>query len=215
MTDMTKLTEGLRRALHIVPSGYPAGEVREYYGDDGSGRISPDSAYSGDLRKVLEDVHHHLGDHMATERAALVLDVDDTALSSYDYGASCDFDGYTQGPFVQYLLGCRPQAVSGMPELTSWAAAQGFTIFYITSRPDPLRDVTLRNLREQGYEEPAGLFTKPAGGLSTVVFKSGVRADLAAQGWDLVANVGDQQSDLDGGHARRTFLVPNRMYLLP
>lgn len=220
MTDLERLAEGLRRSLRILPSGFPADEIRAYYGDDGSARISPESPYASDLRKVLEDVHNHLGDHPAGERSALVLDVDDTALSSYAYGASCDFAGYDQGPFAQYILERRPQAVAGMPELARWASERGYVIFYLTSRPGQLREVTLQNLREQGYAEPAELFTKPsvgpgAGHLSTVEFKAATRAQLESQGWDLVANLGDQQSDLDGGHAGRGFLLPNRMYLLP
>ncbi len=38
------------------------------------------------------------------------------------------------------------------------------------------------------------------------------RVDL---GYDIVANFGDQFSDLNGGFADRTFKMPNPMYFLP
>ena len=36
-----------------------------------------------------------------------------------------------------------------------------------------------------------------------------------AQGFTIIANVGDQPSDLAGGYAERTFLVPNPFYRIP
>ena len=38
---------------------------------------------------------------------------------------------------------------------------------------------------------------------------------IEAQGYDIVANVGDQYSDLAGGHADRAFKLPNPFYFLP
>ncbi|MFO0202409.1 MAG: HAD family acid phosphatase [Alphaproteobacteria bacterium] len=38
------------------------------------------------------------------------------------------------------------------------------------------------------------------------------RARIKASGFTIIANIGDQQSDLDGGHAQRTFFVPNPYY---
>ena len=44
-------------------------------------------------------------------------------------------------------------------------------------------------------------------------YKSGERAKIESQGYRIVANVGDQESDLQGGHADRAFKLPNP-YLL-
>ena len=38
---------------------------------------------------------------------------------------------------------------------------------------------------------------------------------IESQGSDIVANFGDQFSDLNGGFADRTFKVPHPMYYLP
>jgi len=38
---------------------------------------------------------------------------------------------------------------------------------------------------------------------------------LSGVGHDVVANFGDQLSDLKGGHADRTFKMPNPNYFLP
>jgi predicted secreted acid phosphatase len=49
----------------------------------------------------------------------------------------------------------------------------------------------------------------------TIQYKSGTRAYIESQGYDIVANFGDQFSDLQGGFANRTFKMPNPNYYLP
>ena len=81
-----------------------------------------------------------------------------------------------------------------------------------------------------------GLFTKPAIGsypayldepqfcgpqiaaaksCPTIQYKSGTRAYIESQGYHVVADIGDQFSDLLGGYAQRTFKMPNPNYYLP
>ncbi len=57
---------------------------------------------------------------------------------------------------------------------------------------------------------PPGLTLK-----STADFKAPERGKIAAQGYTIIANVGDQPSDLAGGFAERGFLVPNPFYRIP
>ena len=38
---------------------------------------------------------------------------------------------------------------------------------------------------------------------------------LTEQGYTILLSIGDQQSDLDGGYAERTFKLPNPVYFLP
>jgi putative acid phosphatase of HAD superfamily subfamily IIIB len=49
----------------------------------------------------------------------------------------------------------------------------------------------------------------------TIQYKSGTRAYIESQGYDIVANFGDQYSDLLGGFADKTFKMPNPNYYLP
>jgi hypothetical protein len=46
-------------------------------------------------------------------------------------------------------------------------------------------------------------------------FKAPQRADIEGQGYTIIANMGDQPSDLDGGFAERTYLLPNPFYRIP
>ena len=49
----------------------------------------------------------------------------------------------------------------------------------------------------------------------TIQYKSGTRAYIESQGYDVVADLGDQFSDLLGGYADKTFKMPNPNYYLP
>jgi len=48
-----------------------------------------------------------------------------------------------------------------------------------------------------------------------VHYKSATRAHIESLGYEIVGNFGDQFSDLEGGHADRTFKLPNPNYFLP
>jgi hypothetical protein len=46
----------------------------------------------------------------------------------------------------------------------------------------------------------------------TIQYKSGTRAYIESQGYDIVANLGDQFSDLENGFADKTFKMPDPNY---
>jgi predicted secreted acid phosphatase len=50
---------------------------------------------------------------------------------------------------------------------------------------------------------------------TTIHYKSATRAHIESLGYDIVANFGDQWSDLIGGFADKTFKMPNPNYYLP
>jgi hypothetical protein len=89
-------------------------------------------------------------------------------------------------------------------------------VFFITGRPPELRDATERNLRQEGYR-PAGVILLPEGKTfeSAADFKAPERRKLAEQGYTIIVNMGDQESDLRGGYAEKTFKLPNPVYFLP
>jgi len=49
----------------------------------------------------------------------------------------------------------------------------------------------------------------------TIQYKSGTRAYIESQGYDIFADFGDQFSDLLGGFSDKTFKMPNPNYYLP
>ena len=119
---------------------------------------------------------------------------------------------------------------AGLPDLTT-VTISGKTIPEVDAgyqAPTPI------NTGHGGFTD--GLFTKPPVGsypaylnqpqfcgpnitagtsCPTIQYKSGTRAYIESQGYDIVANFGDQWSDHLGGFADKSFKMPNPNYYLP
>jgi acid phosphatase len=68
-----------------------------------------------------------------------------------------------------------------------------------------------------GYRGFATVYCVPDGSHFTtaVDFKAPIRAQIEQSGYTVIANVGDQPSDLVGGHAEKMFLLPDPFYRVP
>jgi predicted secreted acid phosphatase len=212
-------------------------EIEAYYGDtvDSSGehQASPTSNYAKQVKGVEAKAEASVEKSLHKDRGrthgkpAIVLDVDDTSLLTYNYELEVGFD-YTTATNQTYLDTKNMPAVFGMDTLTNWASAHGVTVFWVTGRPESQRADTVRNLKAVGYTadpDTAHLYLKntanppsylPCGATcSTIEYKSGTRKHIESLGYDIVANVGDQYSDLEGGYSDASFKLPNPMYYLP
>jgi hypothetical protein len=145
-----------------------------------------------------------------TGKPAMVLDIDETSLSNYDSLAAFGF--FAAGLVAPAALGTSP-ALPPVLDLYKLARRRGVAVFFVTGRPDLASIPTMANLRTAGYTEWDGLQFKPSG-LHTEEYKAGARAAIEKKGFDIVLNVGDQESDLDGGHADRAFKLANPFYFI-
>jgi predicted secreted acid phosphatase len=116
-------------------------------------------------------------------------------------------------------LSAKAAAIFPPLELFKVARAKGIAVFFITGRngDDKTRAATEQNLYAVGYEGWVELVMRPAGShsASAADYKAPERAKIAARGFTILANIGDQKSELDGGCAERTFRVPNPFYYIP
>jgi predicted secreted acid phosphatase len=219
-------------------------EIKAYYGDtvDASGehQASATSNYAHQVAGVEAKAEAALahaardsspaahGNHAGHgKKPAIVLDVDDTSLLTYNYELEVGFD-YTPASNQAYLDTKNMPPVFGMDTLANWASAHGITVFWITGRAESQRADTARNLTAVGYRptpDPAHLYLKNTATpppylacgatCTTIEYKSGTRAHIESLGYDIVGNFGDQYSDLSGGYADKSFKLPNPMYYLP
>jgi len=161
------------------------------------------------------------------DRPALVLDIDDTALTNWEVIAADDFGRIFDGPcdalpagpcgWVAWDLRAATPPITHTLALFQEARALGVTVFFITGRDETQRAATENNLTTTGYGDYQALYMEPvgAGYASAADFKAPQRAKIEAEGFSIIANMGDQPSDLAGGHAERTFLLPNPFYRIP
>ena len=182
--------------------------------------------YDADIAAVAEQARVFLESRAQREgKLAIVVDIDETALSNLpslranDYGfivgGPCDLP---RGPcgLLTWIGMARAEPIKPVLALVRLARERGVAVFLLSGRPERLRAATEANLRAAGYEwtelllKPDNLRTK-----SAVEFKAPERKKLQDQGYTIIVNIGDQMSDLDGGVAERTYKLPNPFYFVP
>src|SRR3989442_3862416 len=184
-------------------------------------------AYDRDVAAVLKKAQAYVERRASVARMpALILDIDETALSNWPRIQANDYGGSVNGPcdlpagpcgLISWQLSAKAEAIAPTLALFNAAKAKGVGIFFITGRDERLRAATEMNLHMAGYNGWAELIMRPAGGStpSASDFKAPERAKISAKGFTIIANVGDQPSDLNGGYSERTFLVPDPFYRIP
>jgi predicted secreted acid phosphatase len=164
-------------------------------------------------RRALRAMGHGHKHHGKRKRA-VVFDIDETSLSNY---TAINADNFTFGPNsqaeAQNEIGT---AIEPTLDLFNLAKKKGYATFLITGRRENVRTPTEENLAREGFTGYTQLILRPVGGTGTTVdYKAGERAKIEDQGYKIVANVGDQYSDLAGGHSQVVFKLPNPFYFLP
>ncbi len=151
------------------------------------------------------------------ERLAIVFDLDETLLSNYRHMRSQDF-GYVPYVWTDWVARAEAPAIAPVKAVYDDARRLGLAIFFITGRQEPQeRAGTEENLRREGlgFYERLMLSADDGSPLTSAQRKAAARAAIESEGYRIIANLGDQASDLDGGHAERTFKLPNPFYLIP
>ena len=187
--------------------------------------------YIADIAAVMDAATAYvLGRAKEVRRPAVVLDIDETSLSNWDNLKADDF-GFIEGGTcsLQEKMPCgfddwidRAIAPPIEPTLKFFNSLRAkdvnIAVFFITGRRDKQRQATLWNLDRAGFNGWAGVATRPDDQHGSIVpFKSGER-DKVAEKYTIVANVGDQDSDLEdlkGKSAECSFKLPNPYYFIP
>jgi acid phosphatase class B len=165
--------------------------------------------------KVVKMSHARRGGHGHDKRKrAIVFDVDETALSNY---SAIEADNFTFGDNSKAEATNEiGKAIAPTLELYKLAQSKGIATFFITGRKEDVRDHTAHNLQREGFTDYTELVLKPLTFTGTTVdYKAGARSAIEAKGYKIVASVGDQYSDLAGGHEAAAFKLPNPFYFLP
>jgi predicted secreted acid phosphatase len=214
-------------------------QVENYYGSasetfPGVGTVTVASAHSNDakqMKRIVSRAEAYLARaikrYHGSAKPAVVFDIDDTLLSTYDYTLSQQF-GYDPTTNATWVNDAAFPAVFYMPQLVKFAADHGYAEYFITGRPQSQTDATVKDLTSAGYAAPeAGhLFLKQptppsylhcakAPSCTTIEYKSGTRKYISSLGYKIMADFGDQFSDLLGGDAGHQVKIPNPLYYLP
>jgi hypothetical protein len=174
-------------------------------------------------------------------RAAIVLDIDETSLSNWEEiyhnkfayipTGACDLKSGSACGQRAWELSARATAIQ--PTLELFNLTKGLkdkdgnpvAVFFITGRyEDPFeRIATEWNLRKVGYDRWERLYMRPDSTRDdkfVSTYKTSKRVEIEDKDhYTIIANVGDQLSDLvgdqAGDHADRCFKITNPFYFIP
>lgn len=166
--------------------------------------------------RAIAFLRQRAANRRSNERLALILDIDDTTLSTYAEMLGADF-AYNKPSFDQWLDLAQAPAIPGTLRLYKEAQQLGVSIIFITGRYEFQRAATERNLRAQGFDNWKLLLMRPDHGSQTTgAFKAAARGQISGAGYTLALNVGDQWSDLRGKpEAEYSVKYPDPYYFIP
>ena len=128
------------------------------------------------------------------EKMAIVLDIDNTSLETHFH------------PIWEYPT----PAVKQTLDLARYAESRGVAVYFVTARPGIIYSLTKDNLEQAGFPI-SGLYVRDLPDLFDEVskYKTAKRAEIEAKGYKIIANIGNTPTDMAGGHAERTFKLPD------
>ncbi len=161
------------------------------------------------------------------DRPAVVFDIDETALSNWEAIKANDFGRVSRRAVRPAARRAVRLARLGPSGAVDGDPADDGHLHHRqgSRRGDLLHHRSRRDSARGDRTQPAGrrlhrlheLIMEPPGAhyVSAADFKAPQRAQIEQQGYTIIANVGDQPSDLDGGFSERTYLLPDPFYRIP
>jgi predicted secreted acid phosphatase len=191
----------------------PAAELSQQV-DSGAYAKSVDLAFARATKQLRAQLSGKAGrGGKKPRKPAVVLDIDETSLSNMGCLAQA---GFELSGLATCVVNGTSTAIPAARTFVKLAQKLGARVFFVTGAPEALCPARLKNLRDQGFGGKLTVICRPPTdtGDSVVPYKSGERAAIEKRGATIVVNVGDQRSDLAGGHSRKVVLVPNPVYVI-
>ncbi|MFI1567750.1 HAD family acid phosphatase [Streptomyces sp. NPDC020490] len=154
------------------------------------------ATWQRDCQAVMDQALPYLKARIAAakpgEKQAIVFDVDNTTLET-DFGFS-----YPQ-PANKPVL-----------DVAKYAQEHGVSLFFVTARPGIIYLPTEYNLEYDGYDV-SSLYVRGLLDLfkNVAAYKTAQRVAIGNKGYTIIANIGNSATDLSGGHAEKTYKLPD------
>jgi predicted secreted acid phosphatase len=172
-------------------------------------------AYHAELTEIVNNGLERLEEKNLPEKPLIIFDVDETALSNYEYIKSIDF-GYIPELWVKYLKREEADAIPEIQRIYNWAMDNEVSVAFLTGRTHDAKEATYNNLKAEGYSKFDTLICRRADEekVDASTYKENHRLELINKGYNIIASVGDQKSDLEGDHSGIKIRVPNYLYIV-
>lgn len=194
--------------------------------------------YTKQVNEVIAAIRSHVNSVAKTvKRPAVVFDADDTLIDTHEFRELYEY-GFERKLWRDWQKQAKAKAVPGMVPLVKELIKNDIAVFVLTGRDQvgdtEAKDVTVTALTRAGFPKLTGYIFQTEADRShfrekhksevlknkngmllspTAQFKAAKRAELISQGYHIIANVGDQWTDLQGGNdGGAAFKMPNPFY---
>jgi predicted secreted acid phosphatase len=172
--------------------------------------------YRKEFSQAVHDAHEfckkYKQEHPENHKLAIVSDIDETVIDNskvFEKIEKVDADA-----FWVWVESAQAPKLKQSSDFISSARKEGYCIFFITGRHQKERGATILNLNRVGLAYD-GLWLRPDGDTRTAEdYKTECRKEIEAMGFTIVESIGDQYSDLYGGHSLDCTKLPNKLYFI-
>jgi acid phosphatase len=171
--------------------------------------------YDRETANVVNRAIDEFNNIKAGNNDAVIFDIDETALSSYKFRKEYDF-GYVPELWDKWVKDADAPAINDVKRLYDFLISKGFKVIFLTGRKDYMYKPTYKNLQNAGYANFDTIITRNQDEykLTALEYKSEKRAELVKEGYNIIGDVGDQLSDLEGPHHGIQVKIPNYQYII-
>lgn len=145
----------------------------------------------------------------------VIFDIDETALDNYPHLTEVDY-GYIKSLWDEWLMSGKSKSISKVKEFYDYLISKNIKVIFITGRNNEFYEITYKNLKDVGYSLFDTLITRNDfyKHKKAIEYKSKMRKELVNNGYHIIANIGDQWSDLEGGNSGIKIKLPNYLYYI-
>jgi len=218
--EIAAIKNNFKRNKNMKSSDTLKKEQLENFYDD----LKPNSPYIIEVTKIALDIINYLEEFLKNNPSgipALLLDYDDTFVSHY-FNFKHENFGNTAEQVDRRVRKTDLPIIPPMYNVYQKAVELNLEVFFVSYRKSieshpikEMRPYIIKNLEYHGIKiHESHIFVPNAeeAKLNSVIYKIQVRKKLTEEGYHIIANVGDQPSDIEGGYAERSFLLPNKLY---
>ena len=150
-----------------------------------------------------------------TKNSAVVFDIDETVLSNYEHTKELGF-GYVYDLYEKWLRQSEAKAIPETKRFYNWLVQKNIKIIFLTGRQAGDFASTKKNLLNEGFTNFDTLIVRSeqTRKIPAAEWKAIERERLTKNGYEIIACIGDQWSDLVGGFTGIKIKLPNYLYLI-
>jgi len=179
--------------------------VQAYYESGGFDR---------ECARIIDDAIKQIEEIKLTSKSVVVFDVDETALSNYEYTKEIGF-GYIHKLWNEWQQKGIAPAIKDTKRFYDFLISKNIHVLFISGRNADVGEATKKNLIEQGYAKFDALIlrSEDENTIPADEWKASKRAELVTKGYKIIACIGDQESDFTGGNTGIKIKLPSYLYL--